>query len=159
MGTDKRSGQDRRAESLEQIATLVATRTGTLALYAELAGGRPFSEEKATARVLQRFCQALIDYTASAHFQLYRHIDESQERRSVVLDVSEQVYTRIMEITDYIVKFNDKYENFAWKDQTEELAEDLSALGEMLADRIQLEDRVIQAVTSDRRDSPHSVTS
>ena len=64
-----------------------------------------------------------------------------------------------MEITDYIVKFNDKYENFAWKDQTEELAEDLSALGEMLADRIQLEDRVIQAVTSDRRDSPHSVTS
>jgi len=151
MGSEKRIGKDRRAGAREQITTLVATRTETLALYTDLAGRRPFSEDHGTARALQRFCQTLIDYTASAHFQLYRYMDEKQEKRGSVQQVAEQAYQRIMETTDKILQFNDKYESPAIKGRAEELANDLSELGEMLADRIQLEDQVIRAITSDRR--------
>lgn len=151
MVTEKRSGQDRRSSSKNQIETLVNTRTGALALYADLAGRRPFSEEQTTVNALQRFCQALIDYTASAHFQLYRYLEENQERRTPVVQVAEETYPRILETTDAIVRFNDKYEKLEIRGHSEELADDLSRLGEVLADRIQLEDQVIAAFTQDRR--------
>ncbi len=158
MGMEKRTGKDRRAGSKEQISTLVVTRTETLALYADLAGRRPFSEEHGTARVLQRFCQALIDYTASAHFQLYRHMVEKQEKRTHLLQVAEQIFPRILETTAQILEFNDKYEKPALKGRTDELADDLSHLGEVLADRIQLEDQIIQAVHRDRRNADRPIT-
>ena len=36
--------------------------------------------------MVRRFCQALVDYAATAHFQLYRYIVENKERRQAVLD-------------------------------------------------------------------------
>lgn len=154
MHTEKRTGQDRRGHSREQLAGLVSSRTETLALYSDLANRRPFAVDHGTERVLQRFCQALIDYTASAHFQLYRHLAENCERRQSVLSVAASVYPRIVETTDDILAFNDKYETAALTEGVAGLSDDLSRLGELLADRIQLEDKIIAVLTSeDRRGS------
>ena len=142
---------ERRARSHQEINDLVESRTGTLALYSELASRRPFKPEHDTQVLLQNFCESLIDYTASAHFQLYRHIDEDRERRQPVREVAEEVYPSIADITQKILDFNDKYDCEDHCGDFSSLADDLSQLGEQLADRIELEDKLIAILSSPRR--------
>ena len=151
MATELSAGTDRRGRSREKLATLVKTRTETLSLYTELANQRPFEADEVTREALQEFCQALIDYAASAHFQLYRFIADKVERRTPVLDVADKVYPEIIRTTDLILRFNDKYEDVDLSNGDANLLvlldTDLSSLGETLAERIQLEDQVIGAMT------------
>lgn len=151
MTSEYVAGSDRRGRSREKLATLVRTRTETLSLYTELANQRPFEADEVTNEALQEFCQALIDYAASAHFQLYRFISDRLERRTPVLDVADAIYPKIIQTTDLILRFNDKYEAVDLLNGDREilvlLDSDLSNLGETLAERIQLEDQVIGAMT------------
>lgn len=145
------ASNDRRSRSREKLTTLVKTRTETLSLYAELANQRPFEADEVTNEALRDFCQALIDYAASAHFQLYRYIADRLERRAPVLELADSVYPRIVRTTDMILRFNDKYEDADLLNGDgsilELLDKDLSELGEALAERIHLEDQVIGAMT------------
>ena len=72
-------------------------------------------------------------------------------RRVTVLEVADSIYPRIVQTTDRILRFNDKYENVNFLHGNGEVLDvldtDLSNLGEALAERIQLEDRVIGAMT------------
>lgn len=149
--TDFATGEDRRSRSREKLATLVKTRTETLSRFTDLANQRPFEPEQGVAEALQEFCQVLIDYTASAHFQLYRYITDKIERRAAVLKVADNIYPHIAQTTDEILRFNDKYEGADLLEDENNLLEvldtDLSSLGEILAERIQLEDKVISALT------------
>ncbi|WJW76022.1 Rsd/AlgQ family anti-sigma factor [Thiohalobacter sp. IOR34] len=152
MSVESLSSEDRRARSREKLASLVASRTETLVRYSSLAGIRPYLPEPRTEEALKRFCQALIDYAASAHFQLYRYIADGRERRQAVRAIAEQVYPQIASSTDVILDFNDRYDVAHLDDgRVERLAEDLSRLGEVLAERIQLEDQVIQAISARKR--------
>lgn len=151
MQPDSQSKPERRARSQNEINDLVECRTGALSLYSELASHQPFRPEGNTQRLLQSFCESLIDYTASAHFQLYRHIDEDRERRQPVREIAGEIYPSIAEITQNILDFNDKYDCADHCGDFSELAEDLSELGEKLADRIELEDRLIKVLSTRRR--------
>lgn len=142
--------QERRGSSHSNIETLVSSRTGTLALYSQLASRTPFNSDKPTQKLLQEFCESLIDYTASAHFQLYRHIDEKMERRQNVQSIAQNVYPEIESITQKILDFNDKYDCQDHCNNLGGLEGDLSMLGEILADRIEMEDQVINALTIGR---------
>ncbi len=141
---------ERRARSHQEIDDLVESRTGALALYSELASRQPFKPEEDTQRLLQTFCESLIDYTASAHFQLYRHIDEDRERREPIRAIADEIYPSISEITQNFLDFNDKYDCGDHCGDFSHLAGDLSELGEKLADRIELEDRLIQVLSAPR---------
>jgi len=151
MTSENATREDRRGGSKQKLATLVKTRSDTLSLYSELANQRPFEADEVTSEALQEFCQALIDYAASAHFQLYRYISDRLERRTPVLEVADRIYPRIVQTTDNILRFNDKYETVDLLNGDKEiltlLDSDLSRLGETLAERIQLEDQVIGAIT------------
>jgi regulator of sigma D len=151
MKSEYAASNDRRSRSREKLTTLVKTRTETLALYTELANQRPFEADEVTNEALQEFCQALIDYAASAHFQLYRYISDKLERRTPVLELADRIYPKIVRTTDSILRFNDKYESVDLLNGDEEilvlLDSDLSRLGETLAERIHLEDQVIGAMT------------
>jgi len=151
MASEQTAGIDRRSRSREKLATLVKTRSETLTLYSELANQRPFEADEVTTEALQEFCQALIDYAASAHFQLYRYISDKLERRATVLEMADRIYPQIVQTTDSILRFNDKYESLDLANGDGEvlslLDADLSRLGETLAERIQLEDKVIGAMT------------
>lgn len=146
MGSIFPGGVDRRRRSREKIDALVSSRTTTLALLTKLAGKQPFTPEPSMEKALREFCEALIDYTASAHFQLYRYIADNRERRQSVVSLADELYPRIVETTDQILRFNDKYEGMSLDNSVEFLARDLSSLGECLADRILLEDQVIKAM-------------
>jgi regulator of sigma D len=151
MTSENAATNDRRGRSREKLANLVKTRSETLSLYSELANHRPFEADEVTSEALQEFCQALIDYAASAHFQLYRFISDRLERRTQVLELADRIYPKIVQTTDSILRFNDKYEEVDLTNGDREilalLDSDLSRLGETLAERIQLEDQVIGAMT------------
>jgi regulator of sigma D len=146
MGSKFPGGVDRRSKSSEKLDALVSARNETLTLLTELAGRQPFHANQSMEQALRRFCEALIDYTASAHFQLYRYLSDNRERRASVLALADELYPKIVETTDMILRFNDKYEAMSLDNSVEFLALDLSSLGECIADRIQYEDRVISAM-------------
>ena len=150
MSTETEARVERRAQSHKEIDALVDSRTATLTILGELAAKQPLKPEHDTQVLLQHFCESLIDYTASAHFQLYRHIDEDKERRGAVRDLAEEIYAEISKSTQTILDFNDKYDCEDHCDSFGKLADDLSTLGEMLADRIELEDKLIGVMTSPR---------
>ena len=137
--------QVKRRRSMTMIQRLVGSRTEMLSLYTLLASRKPFNEAADAQMLLQEFCQALIDYTANAHFQLYRYFAEKNERRQEIREVAVTVYPKVLEMTNTILDFNDKYDCGDHCSQLNDLEEDLSTLGEILADRIELEDQLITA--------------
>ncbi|HED13907.1 MAG TPA: Rsd/AlgQ family anti-sigma factor [Gammaproteobacteria bacterium] len=141
---------ERRYAAQTKHDTLLGSRTATLSLYTQLAALRPFKRDQGIQLIIQEFCEALVDYTASAHFQLYRFIDDGTERRQNVLKLSEDVYPKIANTTQQILDFNEKYDFDDQCDDLDSLDADLSRLGEILADRILYEDQVIAALTIDR---------
>lgn len=140
--------QDRRSQSYREIDTVVRSRNDTLSLYSRLASSRPFNNNTKIRKLLQKFCQNLVDYTASAHFVLYRYIDEKKERRKPILEVAGQIYPHILESTQSILDFNDKYDCGDHCETLDKLDHDLSKLGEILASRIEREDQLIDVMTA-----------
>ncbi len=115
-------------------------------LYCEVAELQPFDRhQEPLEQILDRFCQVLIDYISLGHFGIYRRIIEGTERRRSVIEAAERFYPRIAEATEVALKFNDQYENAQLTDH-DVLRRELSKLGEALATRIELEDRLIDAM-------------
>lgn len=141
---------ERRYAAQTKLNTLLESRAETLSMYSQLASLRPFKQDQDLQLALQEFCEALVDYTASAHFQLYRFIDEGTERRGKVKELADKVYPPIAETTEQILDFNEKYDADERKSDLETLDADLSKLGELLADRILYEDQIIDALSSER---------
>ena len=134
-----------RVDSREKMDSLLGARKETISLYNELAALRPFQQEDGVSVVLQEFCETLMDYTASAHFQLYRFLEDGSERRANVRDLAEKIYPNISSTTEQFLDFNDKYDAEQKAEPLSSLDNDLSNLGEILADRILYEDQVISA--------------
>lgn len=158
MLENQQSAPERRGQSQRLIQDLVGLRTQMLTLYSRLAATKPFRDNQDTPLIaddavpdlLQEFCEILIDYTANAHFRLYRFLEENMEKRRAVLELARRIYPRIAKSTQYIVDFNDRYEGTAEPSQAKQLEHDLSSLGEELAERIELEDQLIQVMCAPR---------
>jgi regulator of sigma D len=84
-----------------------------------------------------------MDYVAAGHFALYERILEGRERRKGVARAAAELYPQIAETTQFFVDFNDRYDQLDDAQMDRELSSDLSKLGERLATRIELEDRLI----------------
>ncbi|HEB56868.1 MAG TPA: Rsd/AlgQ family anti-sigma factor [Gammaproteobacteria bacterium] len=141
---------ERREESHSKLRALLESRTETLSLLNELVAMRPFKPGPDVQILLQEYCESLVDYTASAHFQLYSYIEEGRERRASVRELAESAYPRIAAATQHILDFNEKYERVDYDNDLANLDDDLSRLGEILASRIQDEDQIIELFTQER---------
>lgn len=146
MGGSRGSGGERRGGTRKAVDKLLAERREMFVLYNRVAGFEAYSGGKPKADRLQEFCQVLVDYIAAGHFWLYQRISEGRERRRAVLDAAGEAYPRIAATTDAAVEFNDRYGDAGEALSEEALAADLSRLGEQLAVRIELEDRLIDAL-------------
>ncbi len=139
---------DRRERTHELVRKLLRERQEMLAMFCRVAGLEPFTDKKPSIEVLQEFCQVLVDYSAFGHFEIYERIVSGRERRARVVEVAREVYPRIAEASEVAVEFNDKYDASDHTLDLHELDRDLGKLGEELAVRIEMEDRIIQALTS-----------
>ena len=96
------------------------------------------------------FAQILVDYIAAGHFGLYERIAEGKERRRRVLELAEELYPRISQTTELALAFNDDVEQSKGAGLNYAQVKRLSELGEQLAARIDLEDRLIAVMTPAR---------
>lgn len=100
---------------------------------------------------LQRTCEILVDYVSAGHFEIYNTlIKEGQDfKDQAALDEARGLVMTIDLTTEQILDFNDKY---LATDDLETLAEDLSRLGEALANRFEAEDRMIEVLHTAHKD-------
>jgi len=148
---DVQPANDRRARTRREIKQLINERNEVLSLYCSLAkcdGNKITSADEIDADTLQEFCQLLIDYIATGHFELYSRISEGKERRQEIIKLADTIYPRIEKTTALAVEFNDVYDggNQFTDEQKSELPQQLSSLGEELATRIELEDKLINTL-------------
>jgi regulator of sigma D len=142
---------ERRQGTQVLVGKMLAEREEMWVQYCKIAGLEPYQIPADAARAaedfptekLSRFCEVMVDYIASSHFGLYERIAEGKERRESVRHVAAVLYPRIAATTDVAVQFNDDHERGALKDDAGWLGR-LSSLGEALALRIELEDKIIE---------------
>lgn len=146
------TGVERRARLHNTIAGLISLRQDVIAAYCKLAGISSFANRDTEKHVaneeqLRSFCQVMVDYTAMGHFEVYQRIIEGKERRRIVKEVASDVYPAIAETTDFLVDFNDKYDDM--ENSSEDigpLTDDLSRLGDIISIRGDLEDQILTAL-------------
>jgi len=143
---------ERRARTRREIKQLIAERNKVLSQYYNLASQTDQIESKTDAIVeqLQEFCQEMVDYLATGHFEIYRRLEDGEERRDDMRGLADQIYSAITETTQAAIAFNDLYDISEGFDTTliNELPHQLSQLGVQLALRIDLEDRFIDTLLS-----------
>lgn len=147
--TDTQHQPERRAGSRGMVRKLMDERTEMLSLYCRLAGvdtAKNGRRHAPTAELLQSFCQVMVDYLAAGHFSLYERMVNGNERRQSLAAQAEQLYPKIAETTQSALDFNDKYDGKNGMELSMAFDDDLSRLGEVLASRIEMEDRLLKLV-------------
>ena len=137
---------ERRQQYHELIAKLQNERQEVLSLYCNFSELKPFSDNVEVKILLTRFSQVLVDYVSLGHFGVYERLLAGNERRTRMLTVAKEIYPEFSVTTDAAIAFNDKYDNVEKIEAFEDLEQDLSALGESLAKRIDLEDRLCEVM-------------
>lgn len=148
------SAHDRRARTRKEIKQLIAERNSVLSQYYNLASHADqrdnYENPDDVLEMLQEFCQDLVDYMATGHFEIYRRIEDGDERRTEMVELAEKIFPLITDTTQVAIDFNDLYDiskDFD-TDILKNLPSQLSILGENLATRIDLEDRFINTILS-----------
>jgi regulator of sigma D len=137
---------ERRKGTQQMINKLLAERQEMLVLFCRVAGLEPYTRTDSLNNLLEDFCQILVDYTAFGHFEVFGRISDGSERRHKVIKMAEEIYPAFVEATQSTVDFNDKYDLSDHALILDQLAEDLSELGETLANRIELEDKLVSTM-------------
>ena len=157
------SPNERRARTKKEIKQLIEERNTVLSQYYNLAKVTDDFDNDAssTLELVEEFCQELIDYLAIGHFEIYRRIEEGNERRDDITKLADKIMPRINDTTQVAVAFNDLYDSTTDinNDAVEQLPNYLAKLGEELATRIDLEDQFINLLlTSSNKPALSAVT-
>ena len=109
-----------------------------LVLYVAIQGLKPFSSRETPVSVkIQAFCQVLMDYCSAGHFEVYEQLIKEAEEF----------------ITSECVAFNDAYQTAEnCIEKIADLSKDLSALGELLEERFEIEDSLIEALHTSHKE-------
>ncbi len=140
---------ERRARTRKEIMQLIEERNSVLAQYYNLAKyTETGNDTHNTPELLEEFCQVMVDYMAKGHFELYRRIEEGNERRDEIVQLANKIMPRISDTTQVAIAFNDRYDNTddLKEEGFEQLPKHLAKLGEELATRIDLEDQIINTL-------------
>ncbi len=100
---------------------------------------------KQGAKELDDFCQILMDYMCAGHFEVFDQLlDEAEAFADGGLEFAAGLYPKIEQTTTIAVAFNDNYDGCGGaRVRSAELQADLSALGESLSSRFDLEDKLL----------------
>ena len=140
---------DRRIRRSDTIKALISERQEVIVAMCDLAELE--SKDTSANTVLENlkaFSQALIDYAALGHFEIYERIIDGQERREKVKRIANRVYPSISSTTEHFVDFNDKYDGADNHDSLVDLYKDLSSVGEAIAVRIESEDKLLNELSA-----------
>ena len=141
---------ERRERTRKEIKQLIEDRSSVLSQYYNLAKLTEDynSDTGDTLDLVEEFCQKLVDYMATGHFEIYRRIEEGNERRDEIIKLANKIMPRINDTTQVAIAFNDLYDSTSQinEDAIDQLPKYLAKLGEELATRIDLEDQFINVL-------------
>jgi len=130
--------------SLHIIEELLDERKTLLVSFCRLAALDAASADAEALALLDRFCQTMVDYAGLVHFEVYEKLAEDAAARPLIGKEAGALYQPLVDNTERLVDFNDKYDRSRPDFSLTSLEEDLSGLGERLVDRFDLEDRLIR---------------
>lgn len=131
----------------ELIDQWLQARKALLVTYYHLIGLKPNKEQHTPLdeEALDAFCHSVVDYLSAGHFHVYDRIVPQTDSTSPQSLVTAQLYAGLQENTQQIMALYDtQLENAIDHDNYLEFQEALSEVGEALATRFGLEDRLIQ---------------
>ncbi|MDN3652821.1 sigma D regulator [Thalassotalea ponticola] len=150
MLTRLEQAQQQWGGSHSAIDNWLGERQQVLINYCQLAGIPPYEKDKhslPSQNEIQSFCQLLMDYLSAGHFEVYDQIvSQCEERGPESLALARKLYPQISASTDAALNFNDKYADIEAVDAVEGFDAELSSLGQMLEQRFELEDRLIETL-------------
>ena len=118
--------------------------------FCALSGVREYRPAAASNR-LGRFCEVLVDYISAGHFEVYYQlIREAEAFDDGSAEQAKTLLPHIIDGTEMAMDFNDKYGDSLGP--FDNLAQDLSQLGETLATRFDYEDRLIDTLHEAHRE-------
>jgi len=126
---------------------LLEKRAQLWTLREQLVKLQPYTQGQALEPLVRRFCQELIDYISLEHFGIFHHLLNSGEQDGHMVELAGEIYPRLAETTHAALDFNDQCEAFSAEDLRRELPAELEALGDGLALRVELKDRLIAGMT------------
>ncbi|MEE4244893.1 MAG: sigma D regulator [Kangiellaceae bacterium] len=143
------SAEIQESKSNSVIKRWLAERSELLVLYCRLTGKRNALRLPEPDQISQ-FCDILIDYVSAGHFEVYEQmVSMCDQHGPSSLALLEDIFPQISKTTDIVVDFNDKYAQGLSSEQLiKHLDKDLSMLGEAIASRVELEDRLINTLST-----------
>lgn len=130
-------------------------RQDLIILYCAVDGLKEYAPSDTPISVkLQAFSQMLIDYVSAGHFEIYDELtQEAEEFQDDYSELVRSILPRIQESTELALDFNDKYANLELCiESLQQVATDLSLLGEKIVERFELEDQMIEALHNRHRE-------
>jgi regulator of sigma D len=138
---------ERKQQVYQLIAELQNERREVWSLYCHVAELMPFSANQSVRKKLARFSEILIDYVSLGHFGICECLfANTDDGHNPAISAAKVIYPALSSTTEAAVLFNDKYEKSAGTTVFDDLKHDLSVLGENLAKRIDLEDRLCELI-------------
>lgn len=136
------SAKERWGGVSEIIDRWLQERQDMLVLYCSLSSAAGSEGDTEQGKKLQRLCQIMVDYVSAGHFEVYNQLmREGREfNNDEALKEAAELYGNIDKTTEFVLDFNDKYQE---TDDLASLGRDLSLLGEELETRFEAEDRMI----------------
>lgn len=152
MLTKLEQAKEEWAGTLSVLDNWLDERQKLVILYCELAGLPPYQQEKRCLpkqEKITEFCQILLDYASTGHFEVYQQIiEKSKLNGKDNLKIAQDLYSEINTATDTALNFNDKYADA--KNTTEQTLlsfdADLSNLGPIMESRFEREDQLLAVV-------------
>jgi regulator of sigma D len=120
-----------------------------LVKYCDLIDIQDFdSANRAHGDKLKSFCEVMVDYVSVGHFEVYEQLAKEAEAfsDSEGLKTGADLVEKIQPSTEAVLDFNDKYLE---TDDLDTLAADLSFIGEVLEQRFESEDKMIEVLHND----------
>lgn len=128
------------------IDSWLTERKELLVQYCKLAALPPFERADnalPACQDIKTFCQILMDYASTGHFELYDKIlDECSEGSKDEKSV-EEITAQIKATTDTALSFNDSYAELNEDEDMAGFIRNLTLLGEKLEERFELEDQLL----------------
>ncbi len=147
------SNTERRQSNINLVNELQEERREVWSLYCKVGDLKPFDCKTETQTLINQFSQLLVDYVSLGHFGIYERLLSGTERRNAVLTEAKIIYPEFSKTTESAISFNDKYDDNKQTLSVSELESDLSNLGENLAKRIDLEDKLCELVLNANSES------
>lgn len=98
---------------------------------------------------IPQFCELLMDYLSSGHFDVYERIVNAwKEDAHLGTDKLHALFPLIKETTDSALDFYERYNDFSAPTlcETRKFINELETLGETLEERFRLEDQLIESL-------------